>query len=89
MAAHLRFKTSPNLCEQANKVTREHVKCASQILAKRGKASIDYPIEVKALCKQIFVVFARTIGSPYNDINYRRQMFARWAHFDAPCGFLL
>ena len=88
-AAHLQFKTSPKLFEQTNKATIEHIKRASQILAKRGKASIVDPAEVKALCKQVATMFARIVGSPYNAINYRRQMFARWAHFDAPCVFLL
>jgi hypothetical protein len=41
LAAHLQFKTSPKLFEQANKATNEHIKRAAQILAKRGKASID------------------------------------------------
>jgi len=30
---------------------------------------------------------AQTAGSPYNAINYRRQMFAKWAHFGTPCVF--
>ena len=42
---------------------------------------------MKAECKQVVAVSARTIGSPYNAINYRRQMFAGWAHFGAPCVF--
>ena len=87
LAAHLQFKTSPKLFEQANKATNEHIKRAAQILAKRGKASIDDPAEVKALCKQVVAVSARTVGSPYNAINYRRQMFAGWAHFGSPCVF--
>ncbi len=58
-----------------------------QILAKRGKASIDDLAEVKALYKQVVAVSARTIGSPYNAINNRRHMFAGWAHFRAPCVF--
>ena len=89
LAAHLQFKTSPKSCEQANKAANEHIKRASQILAKRRKASIDDPTKVKALCKQFVAVYARTVGSPYNVINYRRQMFARWAHFGAHCVFLL
>ncbi len=89
LASHLQFKTSPKLFEQANKVANEHIKRANQILAKRGKPSIDDPAEVKALCKQVVGVSARTVGSPYNAINYRRQMFAGWAHFGAPCIFLL
>ena len=88
LAAHLQFKTSTTLFEQANKAS-EHIKRAAQILAKRGKASIDYPREVKALCKQVVAVSARTIGSPHNAINYIRQMFVGWAHFGAPCVFLL
>jgi hypothetical protein len=71
-AAHLHFKTSPKLFEQANNVTNEHIKRAAQILAKRRKASIDDSAEVKALCKQFVVVVACSIGSPYNAINYRR-----------------
>ena len=43
LAAHLQFKTSATLLEQANKATNEHIKRAAQILAKRGKASIDDP----------------------------------------------
>ena len=50
LAAHLQFKTSPKLFEQASKASNGH-KRAAQILAKRGKASIDDPTEVKALCK--------------------------------------
>jgi hypothetical protein len=88
LAAHLQFKTSPKLCEQANKATNEHIKRATQILAKRGKASIDDPTEVKALCKQVVAISAGTLGSPYNAINYRRQIFVGWAHFGAPCVFL-
>ncbi len=72
MAAHLQFKTSPKLFDQANKVTNEHIKRVAQILAKRGKASIDDPTKVKALCKEVVAVFARTNGSPYNTINCRR-----------------
>ena len=89
LAAHLQFKTSPRLFEQASKATNEHIKRATQILAKRGKASIYDPTKVKALCKQVVVVSARTVGSPYNAINYKRQIFARWAHFGAPLVFLL
>ncbi len=89
LSAHLQFKTSPKLFEQANKATNEYIKRAAQILDKRGKASIDDPAEVKTVCKQVVAVSARTIGSPYNDINYRRQMFARWAHFGSPCVFFL
>ena len=87
LAAHLQFKTSPKLFKQANKATNEHIKRAAQILAKRRKACIDDPAEVKALCKQVVAVSARTVGSPYNAINYRRQMFAGWAHFGSPCVF--
>ena len=76
LAAHLQFKTSPKLFEQANKATNKHIKREAQILAKRGKASIDDPAEVKVVCKQVVTVSARTVGSPYNSINYRRQMFA-------------
>ncbi len=75
-AAHLQLKTSPNLFEQANKATIQHIKRATRILAKRGKAIIDDPAEFKALCKQCVAVFARTVDSPYNAINYRKQMFA-------------
>jgi len=64
-------------------------KRAAQILAKREKASIDDPAEVKDLCKQVSAVSTRKVGSPYNAINYRRQMFAGWAYFNAPCIFLL
>jgi len=46
LAAHLQFKSSPKLFEQGNKATNEYIKHAAQILAKRGKASIDYPAEV-------------------------------------------
>ena len=28
------------------------------------------------------------MGSPYNAINYKRQMFGGWAHFGAPFVFL-
>jgi hypothetical protein len=35
LAAHLQFKTSPKLFEQANKATNEHIKRAAQNLAKR------------------------------------------------------
>ncbi len=87
LAAHLQFKTSPKLFEQANKATDENIKRAAHILAKQGKASIDDPAEVKALCKQVFAVSARTVGSPFNAINYRRQMFAGWANFGSPCVF--
>jgi hypothetical protein len=73
-AAHLQFKTSPRLFEQANKATNEHIKRAAQILANRGKASVDDPTEVKALCNKVVAVSAPTIGSPYSAINYRRQM---------------
>ena len=73
----MQFKTSPQLFEQANKATNEHIKRAAQILAKQVKASIDYPAEVKAICKQVVAVSTRTVGSPYNAINYRRKMFAR------------
>ena len=59
LAAHLQFKTSPKLFEQANKATNEHIKRVARILAKRGKASIDDPAEVKALCKQVVAVSAR------------------------------
>ena len=76
LAAHLQFKTSPKLFEEGNKANNEHIKRATQILAKRGKAIIDDPAEVKALCKQVVTVSARTLGSPYNAINYRRHMFA-------------
>ena len=88
-AAHLQFKTSPKLFEQANKVNNEHIKRASQILVERGEASIDDPAKIKASCKQVVAIVARTVGSPYNAINYRRQMFARWAHVGAPCDLLL
>jgi len=88
LIAHFQFKISPKLIGQANKVANEHIKRATEILTKREKASIDDPAEVKALCKQVAAVSARTIGSPYNAINYRRQMFARLAHFGAPCVFL-
>jgi hypothetical protein len=81
-------KLKQKIFEQANKATNEHIKRVAQILAKCGKASID-PAEVKALCKQDVAVSSRTIGSPYNTINYRRQVFARWAHFGAPCVSLL
>jgi hypothetical protein len=87
LVAHLQFKTSPQLFEQANKATNEHIKRAAQILAKQVKASIDYPAEVKAICKQVVAVSTRTVGSPYNAINYRRKMFAIWAHFGTPCNF--
>ncbi len=50
LAAYLQFETSPKLFAQANKATNEHIKRAAQILAKRGKASIDDLSEVKALC---------------------------------------
>ena len=63
LAAHLQFRTSPKLCEQASKATNEHIKRAAQILAMRGKASIGNPTEVKVLCKQVVAVSARTIGS--------------------------
>ena len=43
LAAHLQFKTLPKLFDQANKATSEQNKRATQILAKRGKASIDDP----------------------------------------------
>ncbi len=66
LAAHLQFKTSPKNFEQANKATNEHIKRAAQILAKRGKTSIDDTAEIKALCKQVVAVSARTVGSPYN-----------------------
>jgi hypothetical protein len=53
-STYLQFKTSPKLFEQASKATNEHIKCAAQILAnKRGEASIDYPAEIKALCKEV------------------------------------
>ncbi len=55
LAARLQFKTSPKLFEQANKATNEHIKRATQILAKRGKSSIDDPAEVEALYKQVFL----------------------------------
>ena len=87
LAAHLQFKISPKLFEQANKATNEPIKYAAQILAKRGKASIDDPAEVKPLCKQCLAASARAIGSPYNANNYRRHMFAGWAHFGVPCAF--
>jgi len=87
LAAHRQFKTPPKLFEQANKATNEHIKRVAQMFAKRGKASIDDPTEIKALCKQIVAVSERTIGSPYNAINYKRQMFARWTHFGAHCVF--
>jgi hypothetical protein len=61
LAAHLQFKTSPILFEQANKATNEHIKRAAQILAKRGKASINDHAEVKALCKQVVAVSTRTM----------------------------
>jgi hypothetical protein len=51
LAARFQFKTLPKLFEQANKTTNEHNERAAQILAKRGKSSIDDPAEVKALCK--------------------------------------
>ncbi len=76
LAAHLQFKTSPKLFEQASKATNEHIKRAAKILVKREKGSIDDPAEVNALCKHVVGVSARTIGPPYNAINYRRQMFA-------------
>ncbi len=56
LATHLQLKTSPKLFEQANKATIEHIKRAAQILAKRGKASIDDPTNVKALCNQVVAV---------------------------------
>ena len=87
LAAHLQFKTSPKLFEKANKATTEHIKRAAQILAKRGRPVVNDPDEVKALCKQVVAVSARTIGSPYNAITYRRQMFAGWSHFGAPFVF--
>ena len=87
LATHLQFKSSPKLFETANKGTNEHIKRTAQILAKRGKPSIDDPEEVKALWKQVIAVSARTIGSPYNAIFYRRQLFAGWAHFGAICVF--
>ncbi len=89
LASHLQFKTSPNLCEQANKATKEHIQRAAQILAKRGQASVHYPKEVKVVCKQVVAVFARTVGSPYNAINHTRQMFTEWTHFGAPFVFIL
>jgi len=87
LATHLQIKTSPKLFEQASNATNEHIKRATRILFRRGKASIDNPAEVKALCKQVVAVPARTVGSPYNAINYRRHFFAGWAHFGAPCVF--
>jgi hypothetical protein len=60
LAAHLQFKTSPKLFEQAKKATNEHIKRAAQILAKREKASLDDTTEVKAVCKHVVVVSART-----------------------------
>ncbi len=48
LSVHLQFKTSPKLFEQANKATNDHIKRAAQILAKRGKASIYDPSEVKS-----------------------------------------
>jgi hypothetical protein len=50
LAAHLQFKTSPKLFEQANNSAKEHINRATQILAKRGKASIDDPANFIALC---------------------------------------
>ncbi len=70
LATHLQFKTSPKVFEQANKATNDHIKRAAQIVAKRGKTSIEDPAEVKALCKQVVAVSARTVGSPYNAIYY-------------------
>jgi hypothetical protein len=63
LAAHLQFITSPKLFKQANKATNEHIKRAAQSLPKIGKASIDDPAEVEALCKQVVAVSAHTIGS--------------------------
>ena len=60
-------------------VTRYEIQCDSNL-------RVDLA-EVKALCKQVLAVSARTIGAPYNAINYRRQMFAGWAHFASPCVF--
>jgi hypothetical protein len=58
-------KLHQNYLNKPNKATNEHIKRTTQILAKRGKASIiDDPAEVKALCKQVVAVSARTIGSP-------------------------
>jgi hypothetical protein len=45
------------LFEQANKATKVDIKRAAQIFAdNRGKAGIDDPVEVKALCKQVVAV---------------------------------
>ena len=49
LAANLLFKTSPKLFEQSNRSTNHHIKHADHIIAKRGKASIYDPVEVKAL----------------------------------------
>jgi hypothetical protein len=89
LAAHLQFKTSPKLFEQANKETNKQIKRAAQILATRGKASIEDPAEVKTLCKQVVAISVLTVGSPYNANNYIRHMFAGWARFGATCVFLL
>ena len=43
LATQLQCKTSPKLFEQANKATYGHIERATQILAKREKASIDDP----------------------------------------------
>jgi hypothetical protein len=76
LAAHLQFKTPPKLFDQANKATNEHIKRTAQILAKTRKASIDEPAEVKVVSKVVVAISLRTVGSPYNAINYRRHMFA-------------
>jgi hypothetical protein len=89
LAAHLQLKNSPKIFKQANKATIMSTLSAQRrfLLSEENQAYIDDPAEVKALCKQVVTVSARTVGSPYKAINYRRQMFAGWAHLGAPCVF--
>jgi hypothetical protein len=37
LAAHLQFKTSPKLVEQATKATNKHIKCATQFSLREEK----------------------------------------------------
>jgi hypothetical protein len=62
LAAHLHFKSSPKLCEQANKATNEHIKRAAQNLAKREKASIHDPAKVKLCASKLFKHMHRQSG---------------------------
>ena len=87
LAAYLQFKSSPEQFYTANQATPENVKRAAEILAKSGHPKPGDLPPVKALVQQVQAVAARTPGSPYNAMAFRRHLFAASVHFGSPAVF--